>query len=95
MTKQNKLRTFFLLLSLLVVGTACSLTRVEQTTTETAPEAQIQPTATTQAQSTQIEIVANMLLLKAALKLSMSNIARELFRCNILMPRDQGKEQAL
>ena len=68
MTKQNKLRTFFLLLSLLVVGTACSLTRVEQTTTETAPEAQIQPTATTQAQSTQIEIVGEYAALEGSLE---------------------------
>ena len=68
MTKQNKLRTFFLLLSLLVVGTACSLTRVEQTTTETTPEAQIQPTATTQAQSTQIEIVGEYAALEGSLE---------------------------
>jgi len=68
MTKQNKLRTFFLLLSLLVVGTACSLTRVEQTATETTPEAQIRPTATTQAQSTQIEIVGEYAALEGSLE---------------------------
>jgi len=41
MTKQNKLRTIFFLLSVIVVGTACSLTRVGVDTPEPVVETQV------------------------------------------------------
>lgn len=41
MTKQNKLRTLFFLLSVIVVGTACSLTRVVVDTPEPLVETQV------------------------------------------------------
>ena len=45
MTKQNRLRTLFFILSILVVATACSLTRVGVTTPEEpSTDAQIQQT---------------------------------------------------
>ena len=68
MTKQNKLRTFFFLLSILVVATACSLTRVGLTTSEPQTDSQVQPTAISPTQSSQTVIVPQYAALDGTLE---------------------------
>ena len=68
MTKQNKLRTFFFLLSILVVATACSLTRVGLTTSEPQTDTQVQPTAISPTQSSQAVIVPEYAALDGSLE---------------------------
>jgi len=68
MTKQNKLRTLFFLLSILVVATACSLTRVGLTTSEPQTDTQVQPTAISPTQSSQAVIVPEYAALDGSLE---------------------------
>lgn len=68
MTKQNKLRTLFFLLSILVVATACSLTRVGLTTSEPQSDTQVQPTAISPTQSSQAVIVPEYAALDGSLE---------------------------
>ena len=68
MTKQNKLRTFFFLLSIIVVATACSLTRVGITSSEPQTDTQVQPTAISPTQSSQAVIVPEYAALDGSLE---------------------------
>ena len=72
MTKQNKLRTLFFILSILVVATACSLTRVGVTTSEEpSTDTQIQqtvPPSILPTQSSQTVIVPQYAALEGTLE---------------------------